>query len=302
MNKAQKEILLWFSRYIRFSAIAGTRLVARYFGNVINFSHVCGYPKSGTTWVTHMVAQYLGIPFVHVYYLPQTFQGQLHHHWDYHPSFDRSIYVIRDGRDVMISIYMNTIKNLMYRKGELSNLGKSSITRTLVNNIGHYSNLNRRMRFLFGNKFDPWDLKNNLPRFIEAEMQKPFIHAVNQTWPNHVKEWKMNGNQTVFVKYEELLDDCERTLSNTLEEFLNEEINMDDLTYAVDRYSFKRQTGRKPGEEDRTSFARKGIKDDWKNHFTKQACEVFDYYAGDLLVELEYETNRNWVDKFSSKL
>ncbi len=40
-----------------------------------------------------------------------------------------------------------------------------------------------------------------------------------------------------------------------------------------------RQTGRKPGQEDITQHTRKGI-------------------AGDALVMLGYEQDRNWVDKY----
>ena len=62
----------------------------------------------------------------------------------------------------------------------------------------------------------------------------------------------------------------------------------------VDNYSFENQTRRKPGEENINSFLRKGVSGDWKNHFNSQAKEVFKYHAGDLLIKLGYEKDKNW--------
>jgi hypothetical protein len=45
----------------------------------------------------------------------------------------------------------------------------------------------------------------------------------------------------------------------------------------------------------RGSFLRKGVAGDWKNKFDNRACETFDYFAGDKLVKMGYETDRNWV-------
>jgi hypothetical protein len=67
------------------------------------------------------------------------------------------------------------------------------------------------------------------------------------------------------------------------------------LNEVVDSYSFERITGRKPGEEERNSFVRKGITGDWRNHFTREAAEIFDRWAGRLLIELGYESDREWV-------
>ena len=80
---------------------------------------------------------------------------------------------------------------------------------------------------------------------------------------------------------------------------------MDELTgasdakiaaLAVDRWSFTTTSGRKPGEEDLSSFRRKGIAGDWTNYFSREAGEVFDSFAGDALVELGYADDRNWYE------
>ena len=60
-----------------------------------------------------------------------------------------------------------------------------------------------------------------------------------------------------------------------------------------------RQTGgRKAGEEDRGSFIRKGVAGDWVNHFGPTAARRFDELAGDALVAVGYEEDRDWVDRY----
>jgi hypothetical protein len=54
------------------------------------------------------------------------------------------------------------------------------------------------------------------------------------------------------------------------------------------------QTGRHRGEEDITSFLRKGIEGDWKNHFSEAHKQKFKEIAGDLLIELGYERDYRW--------
>ena len=70
----------------------------------------------------------------------------------------------------------------------------------------------------------------------------------------------------------------------------------------VREFSFERQAKRKPGEENRTGFIRKGVVGDWKTHFSHEAKQVFDHFAGDELVVLGYETDRRWVDRPTANL
>ena len=54
--------------------------------------------------------------------------------------------------------------------------------------------------------------------------------------------------------------------------------------------SFERLSkGRARGDEDPSSFFRKGVAGDWRNTFTEQDRRVFEQAAGDLLARLGYE-------------
>ena len=52
----------------------------------------------------------------------------------------------------------------------------------------------------------------------------------------------------------------------------------------------KLSKGRSRGEEDPTSFFRKGVSGDWRSAFTERDEKTFEQEAGDLLVKLGYET------------
>ncbi|HYZ05733.1 MAG TPA: sulfotransferase domain-containing protein, partial [Rubrobacter sp.] len=52
--------------------------------------------------------------------------------------------------------------------------------------------------------------------------------------------------------------------------------------------------GRTQGEEASSSFYRKGIAGDWKNHFTEKDRRVFKEEAGELLIQLGYEEDLDW--------
>ena len=63
----------------------------------------------------------------------------------------------------------------------------------------------------------------------------------------------------------------------------------------AEEFSFERQAGRRPGEEGKRSFLRKGIVGDWRKHFNQEAGEIFNRYAGSELILLGYEQDTSWV-------
>jgi len=288
--------MLWLDDSIRQPLINLTMMeFNKRTGHLIGQTYVCGFPKSGTTWIAKMVAGYLGLPFLGGTYVAFGFPGVIHNHWDYHPSFDQTIYVIRDGRDVLISVYMSVTKGYLARKQALKELGSKAPMSLISQNIGRFANIEKRFRKLYGSKFDPMNVMENMPRFIEAELKKPFIIETQTPWHKHIQLWRSNAQKTTFVHYEKMLENTKQCLLDALSNhFGAEKVNEKDLDYIVNRYSFENQTGRLPGQEDRKSDIRKGVAGDWQNYFNQEACQVFDYYAGNLLIDLGYEPNRSW--------
>jgi hypothetical protein len=102
------------------------------------------------------------------------------------------------------------------------------------------------------------------------------------------------GDNYSEVRYEDLLERPEAEMARLLG-FLGAEAGPGTVRRCVGAASFERLSrGRKRGEEDATSFFRKGVAGDWKNVFTERDREVFKEKAGELLVGLGYEGDDGW--------
>jgi hypothetical protein len=139
------------------------------------------------------------------------------------------------------------------------------------------------------------DVEKNLPRFIEY-LNKDYKDRLNGfTWSEFIKSY-LDKPEVLFVKYEDMLINAEKELIQVLSHISNEEINLLKLRNTIEKYSFKNQTKRNPGQENKKSFLRKGISGDWKNYFNIEASQMFDYYCGNELIDLGYEKDNSWVN------
>jgi hypothetical protein len=90
------------------------------------------------------------------------------------------------------------------------------------------------------------------------------------------------------IRYEDLVANTEGTLAD-LFQFLGVEASEALLAGCRTQASFAKFTdGRSPGEENRSSFFRKGVVGDWRNHFSAEANAVFRERAGAWLDRLGY--------------
>jgi hypothetical protein len=102
------------------------------------------------------------------------------------------------------------------------------------------------------------------------------------------------GNNYAEVRYEDLLERPEEEVRRLLE-FLEVEAGEETVKRCVSSASFERLSkGRQRGQEDATSFFRKGVAGDWRNAFIERDKQVFEEEAGDLLIRLGYERDDNW--------
>ena len=235
---------------------------------------LCEHPKSGGTWLGGMIADYLQVPFPNRPATPVAMPAVVHTHWSYDPKLPHVVHMARDGRDVMVSFYFHFVRHTQMRNGRCN------------------EGLVRIIRRLFGPDADLNDAYSNLPRFIERHFANPI--GAHQSWPNYVRGW-LGRPGVVQTTYETLRARPQAELSRVLRELTGNEPDPCRVVATVEKYSMERQTGRSPGEENRASFIRKGVVGDWRNHFSREARELFAHRAGDVLIQLGYEQDQAWV-------
>ena len=254
-----------------------TQLVAQLIGNRFPFYYVCEYPRSGGTWLGEMLAAYLDLPLPHQPLGPVLRSAVLHNHWGYSPRLKRVFYLYRDGRDVCTSMYFFCLRALAHDNVAMRNYYRAKLPQAVAEN------------------WRPEDSRKNMAKFIEVWATKPMGCRI--TWKNHVQQWALNRPNVINVSYEQLREDCSGALARIIPRHISGDLNQARINEVVERFSFAKMTGRKPGAQDASSFMRKGVVGDWQNHFDKDAAIAFDRHAGQLLVQLGYEADRQWVNR-----
>ncbi len=227
------------------------------------------FPKSGGSWFSQMLGCALGVPFPRnrlPSLRPSIMQGHYINPW----GLNNVTIVWRDGRDVMVSWYYYSL---------------------FVHDLEENAPLVKMVRKDL--PFEDYDnIEENLPAFLEYAFTRP--RHPRFSWSDFVRRW--HGRKgVVHTSYEDLRRDTAGELQRVVIDLTAKRLEFDRATEIADEFSFARQSGRNPGEENNRSFLRKGVVEDWRNNFTQEACDVFDRYAGDELIRLGYERDRAWV-------
>ena len=232
---------------------------------------VTEHPKSGGTWISQMLAECLGIPFPRNQ-RPPLRSCLLHGHMLYSPFLRNVVVVFRDGRDVMSSLYFH----LLFQN-ERSSPGR----------------VEKNRRNLVFSDYD--DVRQNMAEFIQYvfDRESRSLSPFHFTWPRFVRSWC--NREAVFVKYEDMVADSKGQLSMLLTGLIGDDSRGIHIQEIVDRYSFASQSNRKAGDENRSSFLRKGQPGDWKDKFSRKAAVLFEELAGQELRQLGYTRNADWV-------
>jgi hypothetical protein len=124
--------------------------------------------------------------------------------------------------------------------------------------------------------------------FPEGQLEKLAAEWASRVGKTVEDGPELLGKNYTEVRYEDLLHmpvaEVQRLLA-----FLAVDSDENSVTRCIDAASFEKLSkGRKRGEEDPSSFFRKGVAGDWKHVFTQGEREIFDNEAGELLVTLGY--------------
>lgn len=226
------------------------------------------FPRSGGSWVGLLLSSALDVPFL-THRFPGLSPSVTHGHFLNPWGMKNVVAVWRDGRDVMVSWYHYC----------------------LFFNEGHNAPLVRRTRRDL--PFDDYDnVRKNLPTFMEYAFtgQGP----PGFSWAQFARRWHGHG-EAVHVRYEDLQRNTPEELRRVVAALTGEDPGPERAGEIAEKFSFSRRSDRRPGDENRGSYMRKGVVGDWRANFTREACEVFDNHAGEELLLLEYEHDRRWV-------
>jgi hypothetical protein len=104
----------------------------------------------------------------------------------------------------------------------------------------------------------------------------------------------LDNNRVILVKYEDLLLDSSKELKRIVLALGRKMISDQAFDQVSKAHSFTNIKSKNQTNTYEMSFLRKGRHGDWKNHFSREACELFHAYGGEALIQLGYEADANW--------
>lgn len=229
--------------------------------------YVLGYPKSGTTWLSDLLGNYFQIPLHGRGESPLGSTRIVHTHRFSPIVRDRTVYLLRDGRDVMVSYY--------------TALARQS-------SLAHH-------RVAFGKKLpyplELGTLRDNLPDFIAA-VQSQWRSSVG--YRRHVQCGLSRG--LYVIRYEQLREDTLNCFAGAVSFLCHGKFDPDRVNSTVEMNSLEHVRSH-PRDNRQREFLGTGSVQGWKNQFTREAGNAFVRYCGDALIKAGYEADNRWVDE-----
>lgn len=197
------------------------------------------------------------------------------------------IHIIRDGRDIAISMRFHQLRIGSYYVGD-----ERSRLLAWLNHVTIARRVTRRLNRTLGWFGESWyrDLRNGEGPLLSTEA----VRKIARDWSAVVRYLltcqERFPDNFYSVRYEDLLVAPETALEGMLK-FLDVDASPPVIANLLDATSF--------GNKSRGAFFRKGIAGDWRNHFTTENAALFHELAGDELIKLGYAASPEWVASLS---
>ncbi len=167
----------------------------------------------------------------------------------------RAFFVGRDPRDIVVSWYFSALRS-----------------HPTVNNPSL-----RRTR----EQLEAMSEEEGLIFAIDRLAQSGLFRALRE-W------WEAPPEGVLLVRYEDLIGPWAVEAWDRVFDHCDVALDPEQRRELLERYSFRRLSGRHPGQEDPGSKLRKGVAGDWRHRFTAAVRRAFEEAAGDLATALGY--------------
>jgi hypothetical protein len=232
---------------------------------------VNGFPSSGTNWLCQLASRYFGIPIFEPWrrFTPTLGPHVFHlHRFVDRPAVNRrTLYIVRDGRDAVVSRYFK--------------LGPNPVEPRPL----------RAFEAASGLVHDHARVREQLPAFIRWYFTAPRYSAMN--WAVHVRQAAALG--LLRVSFEALKQDAAAALAPVFAQVAGRPVDRDRLAAVVAEMDFARVRTAE------TAFhKRKSQVGEWREMFTRDAAEVFAGFAQAELEAMGYEADRGWIGQLAA--
>lgn len=177
---------------------------------------------------------------------------------------NRTFYIHRDGRDVVISSYFAFLRSPWDDRPR------------------------QRFEAYVGERMEENAIRGQLPAFIDWYFKHDTTSSIR--WRKHILE--SLKYPYVRLSYENLRNDPFAELGRAIMEMTTDRIYEGRLRRAIANNNFDLKKNRA-----NAYFLRSGRTGDWKRYFSRASAERFNSYALDALVRLGYERDERWVEE-----
>jgi len=250
--------------------IVVNELIIKFMGRSWEIILINEFPKCGATWMRRLLSDILEIDKTKGNVSSTKKMGVLgpksiiQRHWLQDKGVYKTIVMLRDPRDVFTSFYF----------------------------YENYFIKNKCQQDKYG-----WDINDsdekNLERYIIYKISNPADSTPGFSIEEFWNVYKSKEN-VLIIRYEDLLKYTKKEVVATLKYLGYENVDNSKIDRVIESNDMRNLKKLDKNKSDKQSFYRKGISGDWKNNFTKEAKEYFKKTYGSLLIEMEYESDKNW--------
>lgn len=135
----------------------------------------------------------------------------------------------------------------------------------------------------------------------EVRLARVYVYG-GRLWQRFFSSWvELASDDVLVVRYEDLIANQDAAFGRILT-WLGWKWEQDSLSSVVDRFSFERRSGRRPGDTDPMSHYRRGVAGDWRAHFTASLGSLWETIAPGLMTATGYEVSDDWWQTLPDRL